>query len=226
MFHYPPNGFQGDEKVFEEVSMSQFQLLHTIIAYKPQIAVFSEGILSDHYNERTYTQLRQGTDGTTFSRLDGTVFRLQERFNTAWRLFPRKVTQNYEHLTRSQKEFLAYTGGALTAWLLGQIPHIYKTASESDMEAVTANLNRITQLRYQGNMQLLFNAAEGSDQERDYWLLHFREARVQQEVNKFYGQNRSFRGLVLISYGANHKFHNEFSAGFSDGSFCLKWYSF
>ena len=227
MLHYPPTGFDDeDQKVFEEVSRSQFQLLHTIIAYKPYIAVFSEGILTDHYNAQTYSQLKQGTDRTTFSRLDRvTKFHLQERYNTAWRLFPRKVTQHFEYLNQTQKRFLAYTGGALTAWLLGQIPHIYKTASEQDMDAVIANLNRISRLRYNGNLDLLFKTQEGIDQERDWWLLHFRERRVKEEVDQFYRQNSSFRGLVLIAYGAYHKFHNEFSTSFSDGSFCLRWHS-
>ncbi|MCY4512889.1 MAG: hypothetical protein OXB86_04295 [Bdellovibrionales bacterium] len=227
MFHYPPTGFKGDQREFERVSMSQFQLLHTILSYRPSIAVFSEGILTDHYNTHTYSQLGQGTDRTTFSRLDNTVFQLQERYNTAHRLFPGKVVQHYESLTASQKEFLAHTGGALTAWLLGQIPgnHIYKTASEQDLEAVTSNLKRISLLRYNGSLDMLFNAPEGSDPDRDYWLLHFRERRVLEEVNKFYRQRRPHPRLVLIAYGANHRFNDEFSAGFSDGSFCLGWHS-
>ena len=228
MFHYPPTGFGEDQRELERVSKSQFQLLHTIISYRPNIAVFSEGILTDHYNRHTYSQLRQGTDRTTFSRLDGTVFQLQERYNTAQSLFPGKVTQFYEHLTSSQKKFLAYTGGSLTAWLLGQIPgnHIYKTATEQDMEAVTSNLNRISLTKYNGNLNLLFNTPEGNDQERDYWLLHFREKRTFEEVSRFYRQNPSFRGfgLVLIAYGANHRFNDEFSSNFSDGSFCLRWH--
>ena len=226
MYHYPPTGFKGDQREIERVSKSQFQLLHTILSYKPNIAVFSEGILTDHYNSRTYSQLRQGTDRTVFSRLDNTVFQLQERYNTAQSFFPGKVPQFYEHLTDSRKEFLAYTGGDLTAWLLGQIPgnHIYKTASEQNMEAVTSNLNRISLSRYNGNLDLLFNTPEGSDPERDYWLLHFREKRTFEEVNKFYRQNPSFRGLVLIAYGANHKFNDEFSAGFNDGRHCLNWH--
>lgn len=227
MFHYPPTGFRQDQRELERVSRSQFQLLHTIISYRPHIAVFSEGILTDHYNKHTYSQLKQGTDRTTFSRLDGTAFQLQERYNTAQSLFPGIVRQYYEHLTATQKRFLAYTGGALTAWLLGQIPgnHIYKTASEQDMEAVTSNLNRISLARYNGNLDLLFNAPEGSDRERDYWLLHFREKRTFEEVSRFYRQNPSFRGLVLIAYGANHRFNDEFLTGFSDGSFCLGWHT-
>lgn len=227
MFHYPPDGLDEntDQKTFEDISKSQFQLLHTIIAYKPYIAVFSEGTLTDFYNEQTYSQLRQGTDTTKFERLDGvTKFSLQERYNTAWNLFPRKVTQHFEYLTHSQKRFLVYTGGALTAYLLEQIPRIYKTASEQDMNAVMANLNQISRLRYNGNLEFLLNMEEGIDQERDWWLLHFRERRVREEVDQFYRQYRFFTGLVLIAYGANHKFHNEFSSSFSDGSFCLGWH--
>ena len=223
MFHYPPTGFAGDQTVFEQVSKSQFQLLHTIMAYKPSIAVFSEDVASDYYNTQTYSHLKQNIDETEFELLDGTRFKLQKRYNTAWHIFPRSVPQYYERLAPSQKDFLAYTGGSKTAWLLGQILHIYKTISEQDRLAFIANLNRISQLRYQGNLELLFNTPENSDPERDWWLLHFREQKLKQEVDAFYRQNPSFSGLILIAYGVNHKLHNEFPVGFSDGSFCLAW---
>lgn len=223
MFHYPPTGFAGDQTVFEQVSKSQFQLLHTIIAYKSSIAVFSEDVASDYYNTQIYANLKQGIDRTTFELFDGTRFQLQERYNTAWHIFPRSVPKYYERLTPSQKEFLSYTGGTKTAWLLGQIHHIYKTISEQDRSAFIANLNRISQLRYQGNLELLFNAPENSDPERDWWLLHFREQKLRQEVDAFYRQNPGFSGLVLIAYGVNHNLKDEFPVSFSDGSFCLGW---
>ena len=225
MFHYPPTGFNGNREMFERVSASQFQLLHTILSYKPHVAVFSEGIFLDHYNTQTFSYLKQGLDKTTFSLFDGTQFELPERYNTARGLFPanRGVPQYYEHLTQSQKEFLSYTGGARTAWLLEQIPHIYKSASEQDRAAVRANLIRISNTKYNGSLQRLLGTPEGTDQERDWWLLHYREKRLMNEVNQFFNQNRSFRGVVLIAYGAFHNLSDEFPAGFSNGSFCLSW---
>ena len=225
MFHYPPTGFNGNREMFERVSASQFQLLHTILSYKPQVAVFSESVFLNHYNTRTFSYLKQGLDRTTFSLFDGTRFELPERYRTAGGLFPanRGVPQFYEHLTQSQKEFLSFTGGARTAWLLGQIPHIYKSATEQDRAAVRSNLNRISNTKYNGSLQQLLDTPEGTDQERDYWLLHYRESRLMEEVNQFFRQNPSFRGLVLIAYGAFHNLNNEFPTSFSDGSFCLSW---
>ena len=225
MFHYPPTGFHGNREMFERVSASQFQLLHTILSYKPQIAVFSESVFLDHYNTQTFSYLKQGLDKTTFSLFDGTRFELPERYSTAGHLFPSNsgVPQFYEHLTHSQKEFLSYTGGARTAWLLGQIPHIYKSASEQDRAAVRSNLNRISNSKYSGSLQRLLDTPEGTDQERDWWLLHYRERQLMNEVNQFFRQNPAFRGLVLIAYGAFHNLNDEFPAGFSDGSFCLSW---
>ena len=223
MFSYPATGFSGDQKLFELVSTSQFQLLHTIIAYKPYIAVFSQSILTDHYNAQTHSQLKQGTDKTTISRLDGATFHLQERYNTAWELFPEEVPKYYEHLTQSQKEFLAYTGGALTAWLLGQIPHIYKTASKPDIAAITAKWNQITQARYGGSSSQ--SDLENSNKDVYLELLQGRTTKLKEEVDQFYDQNPHFSGLVLIAFGAIHKLHKEFPMSFSDGSFCLEWNS-
>ena len=223
MFFYPATGFFGDQKLFELVSTSQFQLLHTIIAYKPHIAVFSQGILTDRYNAQTYSLLRQGTDKTTISRPTGATFHLQERYDTAWELFPEKVPQNYEHLTQAQKEFLASAGGALTAWFLGQIPHIYKTASEQDIGAITAKWNQIAQARYGSSSSQ--SDLENRNQDTYLQLLQDRATKLKEEVDKFYDQNPHFSGLVLIAFGASHKLHKEFPTGFSDGSFCLKWSS-
>ena len=220
MFFYPATGFSGDQKLFELVSTSQFQLLHTIIAYKPYIAVFSQSVLTDHYNTQTYSQLRQETDKTTILRPDGTLFHLQERYDTAWELFSGKVPQCYEHLTHTQKEFLAYTGGDLTAWLLGQIPHIYKTASEPDINAITAKWNQVTQARYgDGSPQL---NPENRNQDIYLQLLQNRATKLKTETDKFYDKNPHFSGLVLIAFGAIHKLHNEFPEGFNDGSSCFK----
>ena len=218
MFFYPGTGFSGDQKLLELVSTSQFQLLHTIIAYKPHIAVFSQDILTDHYNAQTYSHLKQGTDKTTISRLDSTIFHLQERYNAAGELFPGKVPQNYELLTQSQKEFLAYTGGALTAWLLGQIPHIYKTASKQDLDV----WNQIALARYVNNNSPQA-ATESNTPDIYLQLLQDRTTKLKEEVDNFYDQNPHFSGLVLIAFGAIHKLHKEFPTGFSDGSSCLKW---
>lgn len=202
---------------FELVSKSQFQLLHTIITYTPHIAVFSQGILTNHYNTQTYSQLKQGIDKTTILmenmpfQADDTTFPLQERYNTAWELFPEKIPSYYEHLSQTQKEFLVYTGGALTAWLLGQIPHIYKTASKQDIVAIAAKWDQIAihdPENYQGiRLQILQDRA----------------TKLKEEVNKFYDQNPDFSGLALIAFDVDDKLYIEFPEVFNDGSFCLKW---
>ena len=226
MFHYPPTGYQGDQALLDQVSRSQFQLLHTILAYRANIAVFSESVLSDAYNVNTYSNLEQGIDRTTFEYSDGTGYSLQERYHTARNLFPQTVLQYYEHLNPGQRMFLFETGGALTAYLLGQIPQIYKTAAEEEANLAYNNLNRISCARYRCNLELLFNAREGADQELDYWRSHYREEQLSREVRQFYLQNPSFNGLILIAYGAAHKLQNEFQGySFSDGSYCLSWWN-
>lgn len=213
MFHVPPNGYYSKEN-YEEVAQSQFQLLHTTIAYNRSgrpLALFDEGFISDLYNEEFLQQLTNGEAINTITRLDKQTFSMTERLHTAKSLFP-TIPRYYEHLTEQQKDFLYNSGSSLTLYLLGEVPKIHKVATEADWDVVKINTQDIS-----GILQLT--------EQNNYWIFDFREQALQQQVFRFINSNYNPQTLILIAYGKAHDLSNEFSAyQFQSGhNFCLNW---
>ena len=213
MYHAPPTGHY-EPPVYEEVTLSQFQLLHTIIAYNRsprwQLVLFDENITSDLYDKQFFQALSSGQTSATYTRFDGTQFNLTERMQTARNLFP-QIPLYYEELHSEQKDFLYHTGASLTLYFLGEIPKIHKVISPANNEIVKANLGSAN-----GLIQM-----EGNE----FWIFDFREERLRDEVLSFFQKNYNQRIIILIAYGGAHDFSNEF-AGYpfqSGHNFCLKW---
>ena len=225
MFHYPASKETDpvkSKRAFEIVTRSQFQLLHTILFYKNNVAVFDETINSDTYNEHTLTELREGKNKTQVTFIDYTTYDLQERYNTTISLFYTGVPQYYEHLTPQQKDLLFKMGGALVAYFMGHIPNIHKVIHQDDFQVAREKLHALSQ-RY-GGLSKLLEVTKGQDSVRDYWLFKYREEKLQKEVVNFHQHRASFKGLILISYGADHDFSDDFGGySFETGSHCNSW---
>ena len=216
MYHSPPGGHYT-RQVYEEVAQSQFQLLHTILDYNRspsrELSVFDENITSDNYNKNYLQAISSGLAfADTYTKLDGRIFQIEERFKTAEQLFKRTGFPGfYEHLSPEQKDFLFHTGASFTLYLLEEISRIHKVISPASFSIVRARLlGPGGVLKLEGNDHVLFDVREGE---------------LRKEVLGFLQRNYNSRALALIAYGAKHNFSNEF-AGYpfqSGHNFCLKW---
>ena len=113
MYHFPPTGHYN-QKDFERVAHSQFQLFHTLVDYNRShwdLSIFDESVIQDVYNPTYFQALSSGQrPGDYFTRIDGKRFYLQERLQTANRLFGQGLPRYYEHLSHSQKNFSFWHG--------------------------------------------------------------------------------------------------------------------
>ncbi len=213
MYHYPPEGHYSKEDK-ENVAKSQFQLLHTLLDYNRSarpLRLFDENIIHDGYNEAYFQGLLAGQSlNDTYKKIDGSHSTMGAMLTQA-RSFQTGFPEFYEHLTPPQKDTLFQVGASLVLYLLGEIPQLHKVITPNSFHLAIANLRDIN-----GNLLLKGN---------DYWLFDFREEELRKEVAYFFSQNLSFRGIVLIAYGANHDLSNEFTGhAFQSGhKFCLDW---
>ncbi len=214
MHHFPTYGHYTRE-TYEKVAKSQFQLLHTVIDYnrsKRLLALFDEQVNDDFYNKTFFQNLTTGRAGdSTYERIDGQVFFVSQLFQQAQRLFSSGFPRYYEQLSLPQKGFLFNFGASLLLYFTGEISKIHKVISEEKFEIVKANLRDAS-----GAIQLKNN---------DYWLFDVREEELKKEVLSFYQTNFQANKLILIAYGADHDFSNEFAGWpFQSGhKFCLNW---
>ena len=218
MWHFPPDG-KYDADLRETVAKSQFQLLQTILMYHPNIAVFDERVTVNDFSPQTFRILKNnGKQSAEYTRADGRVFNLQERFDTAQTLFHADIPSHYEHLTEQQKEYLFQTGAPLTLYFLGYIPQLHKVIDYEDLAVVEDFIQR------RGGAGRFFQTSGGGDADRKYFIYDFREKRLFQQVTEFFNINPGFSGMALISYGANHDFKDDFSGYFFEaGESCLEW---
>ncbi len=209
MYHHPDNG-QYDNALFDQTTKSQFQLLQTIIAYKSNISVFDEHITRDGYDTLLIDNLRRGYSQGTYTRLDGVRFQLLERYKTAFHLFGNGIPRYYEHLSQVQKTFLFDVGASMTLLFLGLISKIHKVISPENFNLVKENLrNPLT-----GRIDITLPNST-------YWVMDFREEKLKKEVLEQYTSSTK---LILIAYGANHDFSDDFQGyPFQSGHFCLNW---
>ncbi|MCY4321695.1 MAG: hypothetical protein OXC37_04765 [Bdellovibrionaceae bacterium] len=219
--HFPmyhePNTRNYSNEVYELVTKSQFQLLHTIIDYhrslRGGLAIFDERVTTDSYDSNYIQSLENGfANSDTYTKLSGEVFYFSERYKTAKILFGQGFPSHYEYLNEPQKQFLFDTGASLTLYFLQEIPKIYKVISQEKFDLVRSNLLGISS-NYIDNPQ------------NQYWIFTFRDMELRREVNEFYRQNSFYRGLIFIAYGAKHDFSDDF-VGFpfqSGHDFCLRW---
>ena len=222
MQHYPSfRSSNHNQQLIERVASSQFQLLHTILSYRAQIVVFDEHAIKDTFTGTVFANLQRGIDSTTTETLDGRTYQLQSLYEQARNLFPQGVQQYYEHLNSQQKTFLAEQGGSVTAFLLGEIPKIYKVIKYEDFQIALSYINSLAQSH--GGLNELFQLP--NNKTRDYWVYHFREEKAFFEVVNFYENNPNYNGLVLIAYGSNHDFSNEFQGyPFDNGKNCPSYF--
>ena len=215
MYHVPPQNQSISNESYELVVKSQFQLLHTIIDYNRsnrRIAVFDEHIITDSYNQNYIRQLEQNPQSPdTFSRLDGTEFFITERKNLAVQLFQNGFPAFYEHLTEQQKRYLWDVGASLTLYFLKEISRLYKVIDSNKFDLVKANLG--------------YDFSSSNVSQNSYWAYEYRERELKLEVQNFYRVQTNWNGLILISYGKNHDFSDNFLGyPFQSGhSFCLNW---
>lgn len=216
MSHTPPSKGHYTPQIWTEVVLSQFQLLHTILAYnrsrQRQLLLFDENIVSDSYNESFFQALRAGqAPHASYTKLNGDVFYMEERMRTAQNFFTGGIPRYYEHLSQPQREFLFHTGASITLYLLGEIPKIYKVISPEKYALLKANLQTTA-----GHIQI-----EGNS----YWVFTFRELELRQEALRVFQQNPGFGRVILIAYGSAHDFSDEFTGyPFQSGhNFCLTW---
>lgn len=215
MYHFPPSGRYKDS-LREKVIKSQFQLLRTILMYHPHIAVFDERITVNDYSPKTFNSLQnQGRRGTNYTRHDGKIFNLQERFDTARNLFHTGIPQYYEHLGELQKDYLFNTGAPLTLYFLGYIPQLHKVIDHKDLQIV------MDQIENKGGVENFFKVRAN---QRDYYVYDFREQKLFFQVTEFFNVNPSFNGLALVSFGALHKLQDDFEGYlFEKSKSCLNW---
>lgn len=219
ILHFPmihPSPYHYSPEDYEQVVLSQFQLLHTILDYKKagkNVLLFDENNTQDFFDEINYSRIL--SSNMTYERLDGTHFQLRERIQTANHLFAQGIPRYYEHLNKLQKDFLFNSGASFTLYFLKKIPKIHKVISVSDHELVLSHIQDIS-----GTLQL-----EG--EESEYWQFAFRESRLREEVLKVFRTLNTqvlSQNLILIAYGFKHDFTDEFAGfPFQSGSFCLKW---
>ena len=215
MYHFPTDG-RSTKASFEIVVRSQFKLLHTILNNYGNVVIFEEQVAHDHYNSETIK--RSGT--LSFTRLDNQRFFWSERIQLARRIF-RTVPLYYEHLTNEQKQYLYNTGGVLTLFFMGHVDHVYKTITSNDFDKALHNLIALSR-SYKNGLSELISLPAGQNRQSDYWLYDYRENKLKLEVLKFYQQNPNYRGLILIAYGANHDFSDDFAGfSFATGNHCL-----
>ena len=215
--HHTPTDGQYTQKTFELVAHSQFQLLHTILDYNRSswdLAVFDEHFFTNVYNEVFFKALLNRNPqawNSIYTRLDGRDFQLGERLSTAKALFT-SFPGYYEYLSIPQKQFLFDMGASFTLYLLGELPKIYPVISKQNFNLVKSQLIRNGQFNFQ-------------DQGARYWIYTFREDELKKQVLNFFQRNYQARKKILIAYGTNHDFSDNFSGyPFQSGhSFCLPW---
>lgn len=195
--HYPTNG-EYDEATYESTVRSQFQLLHTIYFYNttstlPNFVVFEESVVNDNLNPQTYQNLRDRQYQGTITRSDGTTATYQQLYNLAHQLFP-KIPQYYEHLNDLQKKFLFENSAPWLLYFLQFLPQVHKSISAQDWQIVLNNVLKGGQI----------------DLNNRYYVHDFREAKLTLEVFKFIQKAGSLNYRVLIAYGAEHDFSNNF----------------
>lgn len=217
MYHFPATG-KHDDFLREKVSKSQFQLLHTILTYLPHVAVFEENVTTNTFGPGTFQALIQGQgQNFTYTRADGVIFNLQERYNTARNLFHGGIPLYYNHLGKLQKEYLFQTGASMTLYYLGHILQIHKVIEYEEYQVVIDQINQMG-----GVEQFLRSNSPNSK----YYIFDYREEKLRLQVEGFFAQNPGFQGLVLIAYGAQHEFQDDFAGRyfeFEKGSACLQW---
>ncbi len=219
-WHFPINNRYEPED-FERISRSQFQLLHTILAYSKsrQVAVFDESVIHDEFDE-SYSQILQAgspSKNAYTDRGDGRKFLHTERLFLARRLFGNGIPQYYEYLNQNQKSFLFNMGASFTLYFLGKIPRVYKVIERQDFERLRASL-------FPSGSTFAFSAEKGVDATKDYWIYDFREYKLREQISEFYRQNPGYSGVILIAYGINHDLSDEFAGfAFQAGSFCKNW---
>ena len=209
MYHFPAEGnYSSQDK--ELTVHSQFQLLHTIIDYKRSgraFFVFEEQAITD-YTPAYYQNLLSGQIRGEYTRMDGQIFHLNERIQTAKNLFRNGFPNYYEYLSPQQKDYLFNMGASFTLYFLGEIPQIHKVISREKFKLAEANLRD----------------SSGRIRKNNYWIYNFRELELRNEVLNF-RRNHGSQGIIFIAYGASHNLYDEF-AGFpfqSSHNFCLNW---
>ena len=210
MHHYPADGHYTPQQQ-EQITQSQFQLLHTILDYSRSrsLLLFDEHITVDKYNSQYLQSLSSG-QFDEYTRVDGYAFQMAERLQTAQRSFGHGIPNYYEHLSPVQKDYLFNMGASFTAFLLGKIPRIYKVINPGHFISIRD--------------RLLDSSGRFNFQGKDHLVYDEREIALRTEVLNFW-RSHNPRTIFMIAFGARHDFSNEF-VGFpfqSGHNFCLNW---
>ena len=213
MYHPPFGHYTTRDE--EEVTLSQFQLMHTIIAYSRshwELAVFDENIINSFYNKSYLNSLASDSSFSgKFTRF-GNEYSVKVWLNQANQLFRGGIPQYYEYLNRLQKKLLFEAGGSFILYLLGQIPELRKVITPEEFDVVMANT-----VGPNGLFQI-------TPQNKPY-VYEYRERALAREVLDWTRANHGRPIKALIAYGASHDFSDEFAGHpFQSGHhFCLEW---
>ena len=177
------HGDKNWEREKENIAMSQFKNLNTILDYKnnnQDFVVFNEGFLKD-----IDSSLMDRADST---RLTPTTSLLEKYYVSdiladAKRLFS-TVPRCYEQLTEEQKIFLISWGAPLISLLLGVIDKLYATITREEHLSLPRS----------GRAQV----AEKKEQH------------LELKIREFLKTKPNFNGIVFIIYGARHEFCDNF----------------
>ena len=217
MYHFPPDK-NYDAALREKVVKSQFQLLHTILTYFPNVAVFDENVTANVFGPKVFQALQQGLGGDShYERADGQVFHMQERYNTAQNLFHADIPMYYDRMGEIQKEYIFQTGGSMTLYFLGHIRQLHKVIDLDEFQII------LRQIEKYGGVEKFLRSVS-TDSNSRYYIYGFREERLKFQVETFFNINPSFHGISLVAYGADHDFRDDFTGYyFEEGRHCLQW---
>lgn len=207
MWHYPPEGKYTEDE-YEYTVKSQFQLLHTILAYQRTnipFAVFDESVTERDLDQAFLRVIQSNSSNHIVTRIDGTDVSYNFSYILAHQLFGGGIPQFYEQLNSQQKNLLFEIGASVTLFLLQQIPKVHRVIDPANFQLVTQNMR-------------------GYDDK--YWVYSFREQRLRDQVFYFLRQNPAT--VVFIAYGANHNLYDDFATfSFTSGHYhCLNWTPF
>lgn len=219
IFHFPmrhfPSNKNYNEATYNKIVKSQFQLMHTILHYGSKIAVFDENITQNGFNQSLIQELKLGNSRGTYTRIDGSLFHLQDIYNQAHHLFGQdnsgryKIPDYYESLNVPQKEYLFSFGASFLLYFLGQVPTLHKVIEEQEWDLAKRNI---------------FDSFGQEKPNVDHWIFTFREQKLKNQVSAFFKINPAYKGIAFISYGKAHNFSDDFRGfAFADGHSCLNW---
>ena len=207
IIHLPQN-HKGPSHIKELVTISQFQITHTIlktINQGEEVVVFDEGQKEDKINISIMYALIYGwIDLSSIKKK--LEFMSPDEIEAHWikslknikeqvrkqikNGFPEGIPQAYEKLSLEQKDLLYKYGASNTLLYLGKIDQIHSSITKKEEEIALKNYDL---------------------SEEEYWAFDFREEKLKEKVVSLLSKNPNDKRKIFIIYGASHDFSDEFA---------------